>query len=251
MQPDSRYVKRTVHKFALPARRLGKHRNIRVFLPPDYDEHYRYPVIYCQDGEQFFNFGRIVTHALRRMTDEGDRPMIIAGIDVDMPHRTAEYSPDGDRFTDYCAFITEELVPFIESRYSVKADPKGRLLAGCSLGATVSLHLALGHPELSQRVLALSGAFGEATLNRLDACGDLSDLKICMIVGQQETAVKTDRGTWDFVRLNREAGRMLMDKGASVVYREYEGTHTWGFWQRHIPEGLALFFGSPEENRPR
>lgn len=249
MQPDSRYYKRTLHKTALSSSFLGKERPIRVFLPPGYDESARYPVIYCQDGEQFFNFGRIVSHAMRRMIDEGDPPLIIVGIDVDLPHRTAEYSPDGERFAAYCAFVAEELVPFVESQYAVKADPGGRLLAGCSLGATVSLHLALDQPALARRVMALSGAFGEATLKRLHSCGDLSGLMIYMIVGEQETAVQTDRGTWDFVRWNREAGRILAAKGASVVYREYEGAHTWGFWQRHIPEGLALFYGTPRDSR--
>ena len=61
---------------------LGENRSLRIYLPPGYNELLSYPVIYCQDGEQFFNFGRIATTITRCILDEGLEPAIVVGVDV-------------------------------------------------------------------------------------------------------------------------------------------------------------------------
>lgn len=131
---DSIYYKRTVVKEQVPSQLLDTDRLVRVFLPPGYQELVTYPVIYCQDGEQFFNFGRIVTHMNRLIFDEGVNPAIIVGVDVDTAIRTSEYAPEGERFHAYTRFFAEELLPYIESKYSVRTEPADRILAGDSLG---------------------------------------------------------------------------------------------------------------------
>ncbi len=78
-----KYYKRTIVKESLYSTALGEERSLRIFLPPGYNELASYPVIYCQDGEQFFNYGRIATTATRLILDEGIDPFIIVGVDVD------------------------------------------------------------------------------------------------------------------------------------------------------------------------
>ncbi len=51
---DSKYYKRTIVKEDLHSTFLEERRSLRVYLPPGYSELLTYPVIYCQDGEQFF-----------------------------------------------------------------------------------------------------------------------------------------------------------------------------------------------------
>jgi enterochelin esterase-like enzyme len=99
MSNVTHYYQRTIEKSYVPSTHLAEGgREVRVFLPPGYQELISYPVIYCQDGEQFFNFGRIATQATKLILDEAMEPMIIVGIDVDVKYRTEEYSPEGDRF---------------------------------------------------------------------------------------------------------------------------------------------------------
>lgn len=45
--------------------------------PPGYNEVLSYPVVYCQDGEEFFNFGRIATLAGQLIVEEDVEPFII------------------------------------------------------------------------------------------------------------------------------------------------------------------------------
>ncbi|RCW50941.1 alpha/beta hydrolase [Paenibacillus prosopidis] len=239
---DERYLKRTIVKESVPSSLLPEQsRNLRIFLPPGYNEVLSYPVVYCQDGEDFFNFGRIATTATRLILDEGLEPFIIVGVDVDKKLRTAEYAPDGDRHANYIRFFAEELLPFVEERYSVRREPEHRLLAGDSLGGSVSLHLALTYPHLFTRVMSLSGAYYGISQNIISAAGDLSWLTVYMIVGLQEDAYETDRGVFDFVALNRNAKALLELKQAILFYEEKDGKHQWGFWQKELGQALSYF----------
>ncbi|HEX7055993.1 MAG TPA: alpha/beta hydrolase-fold protein [Bacilli bacterium] len=233
--------KRKMAKEQINSALLGEVRECKIFLPPGYDEKSRYPVIYCQDGDDFFSMGRIATHATRLILEERIEPVIIVGISVDKKVRTAEYSPYGARFVAYTRFFAEELVPYIESRYAVDAVANRRILAGDSLGGTVSLHIALDAPHLFRRIISLSGAFLPKTQGKIAAFHDLSHLHMYMLIGADETAVKTETGVYDFLGYNRLTHKLLVERGAEVAYREKAGGHTWGLWQSELPEGLLLF----------
>src|SRR5690606_4191754 len=107
--------------------------------------------------------------------------------------------------------------------YSVLTDRDGRLIAGDSLGGTVSLHLALDHPDDFGRILSFSGAFFNSTQEHIKRYHDLSTLNVYMLVGLQETEVKTERGTFDFLQMNRETRNALAARGAVMKYIEDDG----------------------------
>jgi enterochelin esterase-like enzyme len=240
---DTRYYQRTIVRESVSSAWLGEDRPIRIYLPPGYNEVLSYPVIYCQDGEQFFNFGRLATLLTAGILDDGLEPAIAVGVDVRTETRTAEYAPEGERHAAYLKFFAEELLPYVESRYPVRTQPSDRIVAGDSLGGTVSLHIALAYPSLFSRVLSLSGAFFGPTRAQLAASGDLSWLNIYMLVGLEETEVTTERGTFDFVEANRLTKNVLEELHAKLIYEEKPGKHLWGFWQKELPAILPLFLG--------
>ncbi|CAM2782865.1 alpha/beta hydrolase-fold protein [Paenibacillus sediminis] len=235
---DSRYLKRTIVKEVIESKYLNEQRTLRVYLPPGYNELLSYPVVYCQDGEQFFNFGRIATTANQLIMDEGIEPFIIVGVDVDLEVRTSEYAPFGSRFDAYTSCFAEEIIPFIEQKYPVRPD---RILAGDSLGGCVSLHLALKNPHLFTKIISLSGAYYDLSREIIAKETDLSWLSIFMIVGLQETAFESGSKVYNFVEINRTTRSLLEERGASVYYEEKDGQHTWGFWQKELPSALAYF----------
>ncbi|MEF2245834.1 MULTISPECIES: alpha/beta hydrolase [unclassified Paenibacillus] len=239
---DDRYLKRTIVKETVASQFLEEEeRQLRIFLPPGYNDLLSYPVVYCQDGEDFFNFGRIATTATKLILDEGLEPFIIVGVEVNKKVRTSEYSADGARHADYVKFFGEELVPFVEENYAARRAPEHRLLAGDSLGGTVSLHIALTYPELFTRIISLSGAFYTSSQEVLSRCGDLSWLSMYMIVGLQEDAYETDTGIYNFVDLNRTMRQLLEERSAHLYYEEKDGKHQWGFWQKELPQALSYF----------
>ncbi|WP_411347138.1 alpha/beta hydrolase [Paenibacillus sp. WLX2291] len=238
---DSRYLKRTILKEEIQSRHLGESRTLRIYLPPGYNELLSYPVIYCQDGEEFFNFGRIATYANQLILDDNIEPFIVVGVEVNTKIRTQEYAPFGSRFDAYTACFAEEIIPYIEGKYPVRTSADERILAGDSLGGSVSMHLALLYPQLFQRIISLSGAYYEQSQKLIAAETNLSALDVYMIVGLQETDFESDTGVYDFVQLNRDTRDLLLERGATVRYTEKDGKHLWGFWQKELPDALKYF----------
>jgi enterochelin esterase-like enzyme len=235
--------KRTIIKDEAPSSYLGKARSLRISLPPGYNELLSYPVLYCQDGEDFFNFGRIVTQANTLILENDLDPFLIVGVDVDKKLRTSEYHPEGDRFASYCTFFAEELIPYIEENYPARSRREERVIAGDSLGGTVSLHLALDYPEQFGNVMSFSGAFYPVTQQRVANEHSLSDLSVFQTVGLKETAFESSGGVFDFVELNRSTRALLEQRNANIYYEETDGDHVWGAWQPLIPKALARYFG--------
>ena len=235
-------MKRHIDRYDLKSEHLNEERSIFVSLPPAYNELLSYPVLYCQDGVDYLTMGRIVTQANELISNAELNPFIIVGINVDRKHRTSEYHPQGERHQAYVRFFAEELVPFIESNYPVRADIENRVLTGDSLGGTVSLSIALHYSDMFRKILSLSGAFGPETIGYLEKYSSLDQLKLYMLIGLSETSIETGRGTFDFLEWNRKVQAFLKQQGATVNYIEKEGVHTWGFWQKELHDGLRYFF---------
>lgn len=154
---------------------LGNERKIVVYLPPGYDAHTerRYPVMYLHDGQNLFlpedSFGGVVW-GVDATADE----LIIAGkvdpiIIVGIYHthaRMDEYTHvkaergkmkgHGGRADDYGKMIIEEVKPLIDSQYRTRPEREFTGLGGSSLGALVSLYLALKHPDVFSRIAVIS-----------------------------------------------------------------------------------------------
>ncbi|SMO70950.1 alpha/beta hydrolase [Melghirimyces algeriensis] len=239
---DRRYLKRTIRKLEISSKELNETRTIQVYLPPNHDENERYPVIYLQDGNDYFNLGRLATQANQMILDEETIPFAAVAIPVSKEKRSSEYGPNGERHPAYLRFFVNELVPAVEKNFPITNTIHEQVLGGSSLGGTVSLHLSLEHPDRFRRVLSQSGAFLKPTLEAISRTDSLSHLEIYQTVGKSETAVPTHMGNLDLLARNREVHRALQEKGANVHYSEQEGDHTWGFWQKDLPQALRTFF---------
>lgn len=238
------YLQRVVHRHNISSNYLDEPRNILVYLPPGFNELISYPVLYTQDGEEFFNLGRIATQANRLILENDIDPLVIVGVFTDKRVRTEEYGPGYPRNENYIRFIMEDVLPFVESHYPVRTNRTDRVLTGDSLGATFSMTLALSYLNEFGKVLSLSGAYFERSLRELDQAVDLSSLEIYQLIGTEEIAVDTHKVLLDFVKANREYHRALVEKGAKVKYVEKPGVHTWGFWQKELADSLRYFFGT-------
>lgn len=240
---QSNQTNRKIVKDTLHSNHLNEDRQIRMLLPPDFSTEKNYSFLYVQDAQDAFMFGRLAT-ITHQLVSSGDlEPVIVVGIDVDKKNRTAEYYPDGDRNEAYCRFMVEELFPFVENKYADMDKNIRRVLLGDSLGATVSLQICLHNEHLVQEVISLSGAFFKPMQHLIQASGDLSWLHMWQLIGTEEYEVKTHRGTFDILEMNRRTRKLLEGRNAEIKYLEKAGTHIWGFWQAHLPAALTYFYG--------
>jgi enterochelin esterase-like enzyme len=238
---EQKYLKRTIKKESLQSTHLETEKKALIYLPPNFDTNQKYPALFLHDGDDYFSLGRIATQANQLIDEKKIRPIIMVAIPVEKKLRSSEYSPIGDRNEAHLSFMTEELLPFVKERYPL--NDKELVVGGSSLGATASLHMALQHPHIWNRVLAQSGAFLPQTTSALEAHQSLNWLSIYQSIGLQETNVSTHVGDIDLVEINQKVHTQLQSKGANVQYVEQDGDHTWGLWQKQLPTALQFFFG--------
>lgn len=82
-------------------------------------------------------------------------PMVVIALDNAEEMRMSEYSPfnldyedqevEGEGFI-FSEFMTERLIPWLEEKYPLIAEPSARALAGSSMGGLLTAYTALKHP---------------------------------------------------------------------------------------------------------
>lgn len=145
---------------------VGTTRKMNVYTPPGYSTDKKYPVLYLLHGigGDETEWQRFVTidNLFDNLTNDGKAvPMIVV-----MPNGRAQKNDraEGNVFESAPAFavferdLLDDVVPAIESRFSVQADREHRALAGLSMGGGQSLNFGLAHLD----VFAWIGGFSSA-----------------------------------------------------------------------------------------
>ncbi len=229
---------------------------IYLSLPEGYDpQHPRgYSTIYLLDGDWYFDDSswRIgdggVEGIVTSLTRGGQIPKsIVVGIGyVDKNQRGRDFLWQPERFY---AFLTEELIPFIDAEYRTKAG-SGRTLIGHSDGGYFTLYAFCQYEHGTNpfgRFIAVSGDFTkndwfilreEGKLNRQIGDGGVIEGSLYMAVGDQEET--------RFVTSNQDLARRLESRGyqdlrfRSKTYRseDHASVVTPAIWS-----GLLWVFG--------
>lgn len=142
----------------------GSERKACVYLPRDYDESQRYPVVYLLHGMSgsYSEYNRIgALYVAQNAVDDYNRnPVIMVSFtvftdadggqesDYDFSELTAKY--------DACEYdVINALIPYINEHYSTRTGRENTAIAGYSLGGRESLFLCFAHPD----VFGYVGAF--------------------------------------------------------------------------------------------
>lgn len=145
---------------------VGTVRKLNVYTPPGYSNEKKYPVLYLLHGigGDETEWQRFATPDMlfdNLIADGKAVPMIVV-----MPNGRAQKNdrPVGNVFESAPAFavferdLLDDVIPAIESRYSVEADREHRAVAGLSMGGGQSLNFGLGHLD----TFAWVGGFSSA-----------------------------------------------------------------------------------------
>lgn len=145
---------------------LGSKQQIRVYLPPGYQENTlkRYPVLYMHDGTNLFfpqesflgvDWGVETTADLLNSMNVINK-VIVVGIYAQ--DRMKEYTLPG--YGPYGRFLVNELKPWIDARARTLKGPQETGIMGSSLGGVVSFYLGWQYPEVFGMAGCLSSTFG-------------------------------------------------------------------------------------------
>lgn len=229
---------------------MGYSHTVHVYLPPDYNEDEKYPVLYLQDGIDYIEFAQVPNTITNLINDNKIKPIIAVFVTPPnrlkqgMPNRMTEYGLN----EDYVKFFTEELVSFIDENYGTIQSPKARLVAGDSFGGLISAYIPFVRPDIFGLGYSQSGyqSFNKDQLINAYKNSDKKDIRLYVDSGIYERSVGASflpKDEIDFLMANRRFKKVLEEKGYDFIYKEYPEGHTWGNWRRHLIDALIHFYG--------
>lgn len=218
---------------------------VRIYEPEQFDSLYENNVCIMQDGDDYFQIGRVATIS-DQLHGEGDivNTTFIGIPYIDRYDRWKKYHPDGEQFEAYKLFMYEELLPLLDELLPINPLGTVRTLLGDSLGATVSLMAALDQPNLFQRVIMQSPYVDDLVLHAVEEFDDVTEPEIYHTYGLKELEVPTTKlGQLNFLEPNEALVDLLKAKFRIYEYEvNREGNHTWKYWQKELPHILAKVF---------
>jgi predicted alpha/beta superfamily hydrolase len=241
---------------------LGNERDIIVLLPPSYKDKAagkkalkRYPVLYMHDGNNLFDpntsFQGVdwgVDEACAKLYKEADiNEMIIVAV-YNGPDRVGEYTPfkdpkhEGGNGEKYIEFLTEELMPHINSKFRTLTDAKNTAIGGSSLGGLISLYAGAKRSDKFSKVIVMSPSIWWAD-------GKIIDYVTSAKLDAAKTRIWVDMGGAEgeeglsFTRKFNDAFKQKYPGFKSYAYKEFpDAPHNETAWRARIELPLKYMF---------
>lgn len=236
----------TIQDLSFYSDELNEEMNLLVYKPANFSPLYKYHLLVTSDGRDYFQLGRIARVCDELLSVKEIENLIIVGVPyLDIDDRKEKYHPGGKKHEAYIRFLAHELIPFMDKEFPTFHMGMGRALIGDSLGATISLLTAIRYPNTFGKVIIQSPYVNDVVLEKVAMENTTSQLSIYHSIGLHETAVKTMNGLdQDFLTPNRELNKYLKSHSLSYVYHEFDGDHTWTYWQGDLKSSLKAMFGA-------
>lgn len=236
-------------------------REVTIYIPPSCGAcNLTFPLLLVQDGDSLFASN---TELLECSFAQGKLPeMIIAG--VKPVNRLNEYTPwpapalvperpdFGGDGPAYIRFLTERLLPYLQTNYYADGRREMTGILGASLGGLLSYYAGAVRPDVFGRVGMLSASLwyrGMMDFIRQDAPAAAErDQRLYMSVGTREGEGKATVQK-DMPALNRAAFELLAGSGLGPdrlrLDVEEGASHEQASFVRRFPEAVEWLFGQP------
>lgn len=235
----------TIEEVEYESKTVGSVRKATIYLPPKYDKKKKYPVLYLLHGiggdhkEWMQGVPNIIMDNL--YAQKKAEPMIIV-----MPNGRALkddrvqgniYSPEMTRgFEVFERDLIDDLIPFVQGRYSTYTDKDHRAVAGLSMGGGQSLNFGLGNMDQ----FAYVGGFSSAPNTKQPE----------QLIPDVEKTKKENKVLWmvcggqDGLMFNSSRLKAFCDKnGVPCTLIEYpEGRHDFVVWKYGLFNFAQLIF---------
>lgn len=244
-RPDSWVRQGTLEERLVDSHALGGRRRVTVYLPARYGPRRKHPLLVVHDGGDYLRFADLKT-VLDNLIHRQEIPPLVVAL-THPEDRNTEYVAN----EDHGRYIVEELVPAMESEFSLAKHPDGRGLMGASLGGIATFSTATRHPRAFGRLLIQSTSFAFTDVGKPRGGPIFEPIvrfvneyrsdptpvteKLFMTCGQYEPLIYE----------NRSMVPVLQDTGMDVRYVEARDGHNWQNWRDRLREGLSWLFPGP------
>lgn len=227
---------------------VGNERNVLIYTPPGYSSDTKYPVLYLLHGiggdeEEWRRGGQPNVILDNLIADKKAVPMIVV-----MPNGRAQPNDRAEgnvmasapAFAKFEADLLNDLIPFIESKYSVKTDRESRAIAGLSMGGGQSLNFGLGNLD----TFAWVGGFSSApnTEPPAELVPDPEKAK------EQLKLLFVSCGNKDgLIRISQGVHAYLKENDVPHIWHVDDHAHDFQHWKKALFHFSQLIFKSDDE----
>jgi S-formylglutathione hydrolase FrmB len=158
------YTNKHTHDRRIFSPILGMPRDLSVYLPPNYDARFAYPLVLffhmADVDERYFIGSRLLREIDDLIVSDQVPPMIVACPDgsyggwnpLNAKHSLYVNGVNG-RFGDH---ILQEVIPFLTTNYAVRSEKQAHALVGFSAGGFGAMSLAIEHRDYFGAVATLA-----------------------------------------------------------------------------------------------
>jgi enterochelin esterase-like enzyme len=214
---------------------VGAKRKMVVHTPPGYSKDAKYPVLYLlhgigddETGWQQKGSAHVILDNL--YAEKKLVPMIVVMPNGRAASDVTAKTPFKQQFKAFETFeddLLKDVIPYIESHYSVKNDRDHRAIAGLSMGGGQSLNFGLKHRD----VFAWVGGFSSAP-NTMPATASYTD---------PNDTTKKLRLLWvscgdndNLMKISKAFHEALDNMKVPHVWHIDSGGHTWPIWKNDL-----------------
>lgn len=154
------------------------------------------------------------------------------------------------------SFFIDELVPYVDANYPVKAEASQRAITGLSMGGQGAMWLAMRHPDVFGQAASMSGGLDIRPFPKSwkmakwlgpkdenpQAWEDHAIINLVPSLEPGALRIAFDCGNADFfAEVNRNLHQALLDAGIPHDYTERPGAHSHDYWRNSILYHLLFF----------
>jgi enterochelin esterase family protein len=244
-QQDSEARPGSLEALAVKSEAFGERRQVGLYLPARFRRTRRYPLLVVHDGSDYMKFAELKT-VLDNLIHRLEIPPTIAAL-TRSPDRLREYAAD----PRHARFLTQELLPELQTKLPLLDRPAGRALVGASFGAVAALHTAWTHPGTWGGALLQSGSFAFSDIGE-HGRGPLFDPVAAFVNAFRERPgapmekLFVSCGIYEsLIYENRSLLPLLQSTKMDLRYVEARDGHNWDNWRDRLREGLSWLFPGP------
>ncbi len=251
--------KGSVHQIWYESPTLDLTRRMFVYTPPGYHESKEdYPVLYLLHGgggdEEAWPTLGVAPTILDNLINSGKaKPMIVVMTNGNPTQASAqtispklpkvEQSARGMANMMFEKSLVNDVIPYIENNFRVKATKENRALTGLSMGGLQTINTSFENPNLFDYIGVMSMGFADLSRFGIEVDHSKRAQQILALKEADPELYWIACGKDDFLYESVVTMRNELDKqDFDYKYRESTGGHTWSNWRIYLSEFAPMLF---------
>lgn len=224
---------------------LGDTRWLSVYTPPNYHQEpeRKYPTLYLMHGSNDTAIGWVMIGAVNYIMDnllarnDAEEMIIVMPFGHAVPHGSPRelQRTNTEKFE---AYLLNEVIPLVESKYRLRKHQPDRAIAGLSMGGGQAIQIGLKNLDQFSVIGSFSGAVpsaesiqGETLVPSVERANNALDL-FWIACGRDDFLLERNKA---FVS-------SLSEKGIDHVFHLSEGVHNYHVWRKYVSMLIPSLF---------